>query len=91
MYKESIITLEVFKKVFSKHYDIETKLIQATSNSQALKEIRMALAVCTKKHNDREYFWIKFFLCFCYVPGDEAGLPKKPEPHMLVKVLDFFL
>ncbi|HPY79917.1 MAG TPA: HAD family hydrolase [Bacilli bacterium] len=90
---EYLSTLEVFKKYYSEHYDIETKPYPGLLPMlRQLKKSGMALAVCTNKTQSIANMLVdKFFpSVFDYVQGDEAGLPKKPEPHMVSKVLDFF-
>jgi len=86
-------TLETFKRYYGSHYDVETKpypgLLEMLNK---LKHDGFLLAVCTNKIQAISSYLVNhfFFGLFDYVQGDETGIPKKPEPHMIDNILNHF-
>ncbi len=86
-------TLEIFKKYYGSHYDVETKPYPGLFQMlRKLKQDGFLLAVCTNKIQGTASYLVKHFFpnLFDYVQGDETGVPKKPEPHMIEKILKHF-
>jgi phosphoglycolate phosphatase len=86
-------TLETFKIYYGNNYDIETKPYPGLLKMlKKLKKDGFLLAVCTNKiHAIASYLVDHFFPgLFDYVQGDEIGIPKKPEPDMIDRILNRF-
>ncbi|HOZ02774.1 MAG TPA: HAD family hydrolase [Bacilli bacterium] len=86
-------TLETFKIYYGTHYDVETKPYPGLLEMlYKLKKDGFLLAVCTNKIQSIATYLVNRFFpgLFDYVQGDETGVPKKPEPHMINKILNRF-
>ncbi|HNX16450.1 MAG TPA: HAD-IA family hydrolase [Bacilli bacterium] len=91
--KEYLLTLDLFNANYSEKYDVETKPYKGMSEMLLkLKEKGFLLAVCTNKTQAVAAHLISHFYpnIFDYVQGDEVGVPKKPSPDMIQKILDHF-
>lgn len=86
-------TLATFRTYYGVHYDVETRPYSGLLEMLIkLKENGFLLAVCTNKTQGiANQLVTKFFPgIFDYIQGDEIGLPKKPEPDMVNKILNHF-
>lgn len=86
-------TLETFKMYYGSHYDVETKPYPGLLEMlKKLKQDGFILAVCTNKIQTIANYLVNhfFFGLFDYIQGDEISVPKKPEPHMIDKILNHF-
>jgi phosphoglycolate phosphatase len=85
--------LKTFTNYYESHYDVETKPYPGLLEMlKQLKRDGFLLAVCTNKIQVVANYLVSHFFSglFDYVQGDEIGIPKKPEPYMIDKVLNHF-